>query len=108
MSKKEFFKKVFSRYTSVGLSLMGIYNIALLALYFMHRLDKMPENRILFGTDIVLVLGVTLTGFVLELFHYIKHRKSRPDEAGSEIEKTLRGENPMSARKRGHAGREAP
>lgn len=44
MSTKEFFKKVFGRYTSVGLSLMGIYNIALLVLYFMHRIEAMPEN----------------------------------------------------------------
>lgn len=84
MRKKEFFKKVFSRYASVGLVLMGIYNIALLALYFMYRIDGMPENMKLFTTDIILVLGVTLTGFVLESLHYIWHRKSRPDDAGKE------------------------
>lgn len=84
MSKKEFFKKVFSRYASAGLVLMGIYNIALLALYFMHRIDGMPENMELFATDIILVLGVTLTGLVLESIRYIRHRKSRPGDAGKE------------------------
>lgn len=84
MSKKEFLKKVFSRYASAGLVLMGIYNIALLILYFMHRVDGMPENMKLFATDIILVLGVILTGLVLELIHYIWHRKRRPDAAGKE------------------------
>lgn len=84
MNKKEFFKKVFSRYASAGLVLMGIYNIALLVLYFMHRIDGMPENMQLFKIDIILVAGVTLTGFVLESFHYILHGKRRPDDAGKE------------------------
>lgn len=84
MNKKEFFKKVFNRYVSVGLFIMGIYNVALLVLYFMHRIDGMPENMKLFTTDIILVLGVILTGFVLESFHYIRHRKRRPDDAGKE------------------------
>ncbi len=61
---------------------MGIYNIVLLVLYFMHMIDGMSENKILFGMDIILVLGVTLAGFVLESIRYIRHRKSRPGAAG--------------------------
>ena len=79
MSVKEFFKKLFGRYTSVGLSLMGIYNIALLVLYFMHRIEAMPENIELLRVDIYLVMGATLVGLILEFIQLIRYRKSSPD-----------------------------
>ena len=82
MSTKEFLKKVFGRYTSVGLSLMGIYNIALLVLYFTHRIEAMLENVKLIGIDILLVLGATLAGLVWESIQRIRHKKSRPDDTG--------------------------
>ena len=82
MSVKEFFKKLFGRYTSVGLSLMGIYNIVLLVLYFMHRIEAMPENIELLRVDIYLVMGATLVGLILEFIQLIRYRKSSPDNPG--------------------------
>ena len=82
METKEFFKKIFNRYTSIGLSLMGIYNVGLLVLYFMHRIPAMPDNINLVQTDISLVLGLTIIGLVLESIRRIRHKKSRPDDAG--------------------------
>ncbi len=74
MNTKEFFKMILRRYGSVGLSLMGLYNIALLVLRFTHKLDAMPENITLYQTDILLVSGVILTGLVLEALCCIWHK----------------------------------
>ncbi|MCM1561837.1 MAG: hypothetical protein NC123_20240 [Butyrivibrio sp.] len=81
MDTKQFFKKIFNRYTSIGLCLMGFYNVALLVLYFTHRIPAMPDNFKLVRVDISLVLGLTLFGLVLEAILYIRHKGSRPDDA---------------------------
>lgn len=79
MRTKEFLKKLLGRYASIGLTLMGFYNIALLALYFMRRIETMPENIKLLRVDVFLVLGAILIGLILESIRYIYHKESRPD-----------------------------
>ena len=74
MNTKELLKMVFNRYTSIGLTCMGIYNVVLLFLYFKHRIEVMPDNVVLIVTDVCLVAGITLLGFIIEFFRRLRHK----------------------------------
>lgn len=83
MKRKQFIKMIFSRYGSLGLSLMGIYNIWLLLKYFTHRIDAMPVNLQLLVTDVLLIFFSLLAGLAVEtiLLFYRKMRR-RPKSPG--------------------------
>lgn len=75
MNAKEFIKTVFNRYTSIGLSCMGVYNIALLFLYFRRWIVEMPDSMSLIAVDVSLVACPTLIGFVIEFFWMLRRKK---------------------------------
>lgn len=66
MEKIKFIKAVLGRHACIGLSIMGIYNLALLFLYFTHRIDAIPVNLHLLKVDAFLVFGVTVLGSAAE------------------------------------------
>lgn len=75
MNAKEFIRTVFNRYTSIGLSIMGVYNIALLFLYFKRWIGEMPDSMTLMAVDVSLVAGSTLIGFAIELLRRLRRKK---------------------------------
>lgn len=77
MNKKEFFKTVYNRYTSIGLVVMGIYNVLLLFLYFKRWIGAMPDNMVLAAVDVSLVAGFTMLGIIIEFIRRLCHKKDR-------------------------------
>lgn len=75
MNVKKLIKMVFNRYTSIGLSCMGVYNIVLLFLYFKRWIVGMPDSMTLMAVDVSLVVGSTLIGFAIELLRMFRRKK---------------------------------
>lgn len=84
MDKKEFIKTVLCRHVSIGMTFMGIYNIALLFLYFTHRIDAIPVNLHLLKVDVSLVLGVMLFGTAVEFIIRGVRESSGPDNTSGD------------------------
>lgn len=67
MDKRKFIITILYRHASIGAFFMGVYNVALLFLYFTHRIAALPPLILLLKTDALLLACALLIGIIVEL-----------------------------------------